>query len=333
MGIDIRGLRIVVAVADAQSISRAAQRLHIAQPALSLHLRNIEEELGVELFDRSARGVVPTAAGVRFLGHAQDILKRVANAYHDVRDAVGQPAGTVTVAMPQSIAKVLAVPLVGEVIRRWPKIRLHMVELSTGYIPEYVVTGHVDLGVTFAALEGAGMRFEHLCDEELVLITSPGQLRAAFGVEGLPSGSVRLSDLHRLPMIMPGAAHSLRRSLEKTFEQYDVTLNLIAEVDVIPQLIELAAAGIGSTILSCASVMGSQHGDKLAVLSIDEPKLHRSVYLCQSATAPQTIATTVVSKLIMQLAHDLVSSGQWPTAGTPSNRLNITDDNTTPSGK
>lgn len=315
MAIDIRGMRIVVAVADAQSISRAAQRLHIAQPALSLHLRAIEEELGVQLFERSARGVILTPVGMRFLGHAQDILKRVDNAYHDVRDAVGQPAGAVTVAMPQSIAKILAVPVVREVVRRWPKISLHMVELSTGYIPEYVASGHVDLGITFAILEGAGMRFEHLCDEELVLITSPEQLHAALGNQQPPGGSVPLRDLSKLPMILPGKAHSLRKRLQATFAQHDITLNLIAEVDVIPQLIELAAAGVGSTILSCASTVGSPHSERLSVLAIDEPKLHRSVYLCQSTTAPQTIATTVVSELLTQLAHDLVASGQWPTSG------------------
>ncbi|WP_194723692.1 LysR family transcriptional regulator [Noviherbaspirillum malthae] len=318
MGIDIRGMRIVVAVADAQSISRAAQRLHIAQPALSLHLRSIEEELGVQLFERSARGVIPTPAGMRFVGHAQDILKRVDNAYHDVRDAVAQPAGAVTVAMPQSIAKVLAVPVVSEVVRRWPKISLHMVELSTGYIPEYVAGGQVDLGITFAILEGAGMRFEHLCDEELVLITSPEQLHAAFGDQHTPRSSVMLRELSKLPMILPGSAHSLRKRLEATFALHNVALELVAEVDVIPQLIELAAAGIGSTILSCASAVGSPHGDKLAVLAIDEPKLHRSVYLCQSATAPQTIATTVVSELISQLARKLVAEEQWPTSGASS---------------
>src|SRR5690606_32475295 len=117
---------------------------HIAQPALSTHIRQIEEQLGTPLFDRHPRGVTLTSAGERFLIHAVDILRRVDAAYDDVRGAVDEPAGRVAIGLPQSVAKFLTVPMVKEVVRRWPKIQLQMIELSSGYIPDNLVKGHID---------------------------------------------------------------------------------------------------------------------------------------------------------------------------------------------
>src|SRR5690606_2380843 len=128
------------------------------------------------LFDRHPRGVTLTSAGERFLIHAVDILRRVDAAYDDVRDAVDEPAGRVAIGLPQSVAKFLTVPMVKEVVRRWPKIQLQMIELSSGYIPDNLVKGHVDIGLTFGTENDARIQFRHLMDEELVFVTSPAQL-------------------------------------------------------------------------------------------------------------------------------------------------------------
>ena len=103
MSVDLRGLRSFVAIASAGSISRAASNIHIAQPALSAQVRQIEEQLGAELLERSYRGVRLTAAGVRFLVHAKGILRQVDIALEDVREAVSVPTGRVAVGLPQSM--------------------------------------------------------------------------------------------------------------------------------------------------------------------------------------------------------------------------------------
>ena len=170
MSIDVRGLRCFLAVVSAGSISRAAENMHLAQPALSLQIKHIEQDLGVALFMRSHKGVVLTAAGLRFESHARDILKRLDVACEDVRDLVTDPAGRVAIGLPQSMAKILTVPLVREAIRRWPKVQLQVVELSTGYIPDHLLSGRVDIGLTFQADADSGLLFEHVVDEDLVLL-------------------------------------------------------------------------------------------------------------------------------------------------------------------
>ena len=146
MRLDLRALRSFVAVASAGSISSAAQSLHIAQPALSVQIKQLEEQLGAALFDRHPRGVVPTAVGERLLGHAVEILRRVDVAYDDLRQAVDQPSGRVALALPQSVANFVTVPLVQAVVRQWPLIQLQMVELSSGYIPQQLLHGGLQVG-------------------------------------------------------------------------------------------------------------------------------------------------------------------------------------------
>ena len=112
MVVDLKNLRNFVAVASAGSISRAAENIHIAQPALSKQIQQIEDYFGTDLFVRTHRGVKLTPAGERLVNHAKGLLKRFDIALEDVREAISEPSGRVALGLPQSMAKYLAVPLV-----------------------------------------------------------------------------------------------------------------------------------------------------------------------------------------------------------------------------
>lgn len=316
MSLELRDLRSFVAVATAGSITKAAENTHIAQPALSLKIKQIEEQVGAKLFDRTARGVKLTAAGHRLLPHALDLLKRMNLAFEDVRGAIQEPSGRVAIGLPQSLAKFLTVPLVGEVVRRWPKIEFQMLEMSTGYIPDMLARGQIDLGFTFGVEEGMGIGFEHLLDEELVFVTSRSQMKKMLGQHALRRDALSLLTLSRLPLILPTSTHSLRRRIDDYASSTKLSFNVIAEVNTIPQLIGLAAADIGSTILSYASVFDADVAGRLVVLRIAKPVMTRPVYLCKPATAPLSIATSIVREALHQIVKDLIDTGAWP-AGRP----------------
>ncbi|WP_353146257.1 LysR substrate-binding domain-containing protein [Pollutimonas bauzanensis] len=312
MTLDLRSLRSFVAVASAGSISAAAESQHIAQPALSVQVKQLEEHLGTPLFDRHARGVTLTAAGDRFLVHAMGILRRVDVACEDVRSAVDEPSGRVSIALPQSVAKFVTVPLVQNVVRQWPKIRLQMVEMSTGYIPDQLLRGQIDIGVTFGTEDDARLQFSHLMDEELVLATSRHQLLNLRIPPAMLTDGVALKSIDSLPMVLPTTAHSLRRRIEEYLSKESVSLNVIAEVNAIPELIELAVAGVGSTILSFAAINEPMTSGRLLALQIKSPKMTRSIYLGRSATLPMSIAAIKVQDLLHKTIDDLVACGAWP---------------------
>lgn len=314
MRLDLRALRSFVAVASAGSISSAAQSLHIAQPALSVQIKQLEEQLGAALFDRHPRGVVPTAVGERLLGHAVEILRRVDVAYDDLRQAVDQPSGRVALALPQSVANFVTVPLVQAVVRQWPLIQLQMVELSSGYIPQQLLHGLVDIGITFGVEDDARMRFTHVLQEDLVFITTAQQLAQYQGASAGGPAHVALPDVTRFPLVLPTTTQSLRRVLDAYMVKAGVAPRIVVEVNTIHEILALVAAGMGSTILSFAAVSDLLAAGQLLALPIARPAMSRSIYTCRSATLPMSIAATKVHEQLLATITALASSRRWPQA-------------------
>lgn len=312
MRLDLRALRSFVAVASAGSISSAAQSLHIAQPALSVQIKQLEEQLGAALFDRHPRGVVPTAVGERLLGHAVEILRRVDVAYDDVRQAVDQPSGRVALALPQSVAKFVTVPLVQAVVRQWPMIQLQMVEMSSGYIPQQLLHGLVDIGMTFGTEDDARMRFMHVLQEELAFVTTAQQLAQYRDGAAGNADHMALRDAARFPMVLPTTTQSLRRVIDAYMAKAGVAPRIVVEVNTIHEMLALVAAGIGSTILSFAAVSDLLAARRLLALPIVRPSMSRSIYACRSATLPLSIAATKVHEQLLATIISLASSQRWP---------------------
>lgn len=289
-------MQCFVAVCSAGSISGAATRLHLAQPALSLVIRKLEEELGVTLLRRTSRGVMPTAEGVRMLAHAREILERIEAARADVRDDRNTPRGAVAIAMPMSMARLLTVPLLRSCLANWPDVYLKIIEASTGYIPGFVSSGHADLGLTFGDEGSPDLQFQHVMDEELVLVSPPQGKRAARAMPG-----ITLDRLAQLPLVLPGEPHSLRRLLNRYQQDKGVRFNVIAEANAIAQLVQLAAAGVAHTIVSHASARQEAERGEVSLRRIRPQPLWRPVYLCRSATLPLSMAALAVGDKIAGL--------------------------------
>src|SRR5574337_54830 len=312
MRLDLRALRSFVTVASAGSISSAAHSLHIAQPALSVQIKQLEEQLGAALFDRHPRGVVLTAVGERLLGHAVEILRRVDVAYDDVRQAVDQPSGRVAIALPQSVAKFVTVPLVQAVVRQWPLIQLQMVEMSSGYIPQQLLHGLVDIGMTFGTEDDARMRVMHVLQEELEFVTTAQQLAQYQDGSASDAAHMALQDAARFPMVLPTTAQSLRRVIDAYTAKAGVAPRIVVEVNTIHEILSLVAAGIGSTILSFAAVSDLLAARQLLALPLVRPAMSRSIYACRSATLPMSIAATKVHEQLLATIVSLASSRRWP---------------------
>ena len=109
---DLKQLRYFVAIIQCGSITRASLQLYVAQPALSLHIRNMEADLGVPLLFRTSQGVQPTEAGVILLRNAQIILAQFEQAETEIKGSTAEPAGGVRLGLPSSISQILGVPLI-----------------------------------------------------------------------------------------------------------------------------------------------------------------------------------------------------------------------------
>ncbi|WP_421995870.1 LysR family transcriptional regulator [Roseococcus sp.] len=306
---DIRILRYFIAIAEEGSISRAAERLHVAQPALSAQIRNLEGELGSQLLHRIPRGVVLTEAGTKLLGHARQIVRALTLARDDLLGDAAATIGSVTVSFPQSVAMVLTRPLVEEVLRSLPRVSLSVRESNTGYIPELLRTGRIDAGFVFREADTVGLKARRLLDEELLVIGPPGAFENGAG--GIAPKPLRFSRLAQLPLVIPGRPHSLRELLNDYARRARIELRTLVEVDAIPQIKELVAAGVGHAVLSSNSVREDLAAGRIAAARIVSPALRRSVFLCGQAEVPQTRAVRAVEETILRVAAGLVDTGSW----------------------
>lgn len=314
MALDIRNLRYFLGVAAAQSISRAADNLHIAQPALSVQMRQLEEELGTQLLERTSKGVVLTAAGRLLQERAQEILARVDGLYGDIRSAGAEPQGQVAIGLPLSVAQLITLELVRAAMAQLPKVRLQFVELSTGHVPQALLKGEIDLGLTFLAPGMQSIRCEQLVHEDLVLIGPPGRFSDYAQFNGPQACEMRFRDLDGQAMVLPQGAQSLRALLEQLQHKESIQFHAAVEVSSIAQLIELSGAGIGWSVLSYASVRAQLRAGQVSVARITDPAITRSVYLCRSAAAQPTMATLAVIDLVQTIVAQMQADDRWPTS-------------------
>lgn len=299
---DLRQLRYFVAIVDEGSFTQAAQRMNVAQPALSHNVRNLETELAVRLLTRGVHGVKPTSAGVRLYEHAQIILRHVAQAAEQVRNCSGTPSGPVTTGLPSSVALVAAVPLVEAVRARLPQVSLRIVESFSGTILEWLNDDRLDFGCLYDIARPRHFISEPLVREDLYLICPPGQ----------GSGDLPFEELPNFPLIMPSRPHGLRERVERAARETCVMLDVTVEIDGLPQIKSLVSRGVGSSVLSLSAVMDEWRAGQVSARLITDPHLRRSVYLCRPKGRPPTEAASAVREIFVAIVRDLVSAGSWP---------------------
>lgn len=302
---DLRHLRNFVAIVDCGSLSKAAAKVFVAQPALSQQLAGLEGELGAQLLLRSRNGVVPTEAGKVLYRHARTVLRHV----EQIREEVALPGaveiGPVAVGLPRTMISVLGVPVFERVRTRHPGIRLHLIESISGYIGELLALGRLDMAIQFIANEPRGVNVLPLLEEDLYVIGDSG---------GDAGADCTLEELDGVPMVLALNAQGIRMAVERAFAQGGLELNVVAEIDSVTTLVEIACSGSACTVLPLSSLMPRQKQRPVTARRLAAPGMRRSVGLAWSTVLPHTRAALAVREIIAELATELVRSGDWPGA-------------------
>src|SRR5262245_20447082 len=172
---NLRQLQYFVEVGELESVTRAAERLHVAQPALTRHMRALERDLGVRLFARNGRGVALTNAGVVFRDRVRSVLRELDRAQMEVKALSRSPGGRIDFGMPLSLSQALTRILVERVHRELPGVSLRVIDGWTGFIIEWLLRGRLDLGVIYDhTLKSDVLHIEPLAAEEHFLVCAAG---------------------------------------------------------------------------------------------------------------------------------------------------------------
>jgi LysR family transcriptional regulator, nitrogen assimilation regulatory protein len=308
---DVRQLRYFVCIAELGSLSAASQRLGIAQPSLSQHVKNLEEELDVELLVRSSKGVRVTESGQILLTHASRVIRALEAAVADLRDQSGEPRGPVSVGFPSSACNVLSVPLAEAVRKAFPKILLRTMDAMSGHVQQWLSEGSIDLGILYDVNEVRHLQVTPLLMERLFLVAPPEQWPHEVDAEGVSRRSVTLAECTQLDLILPHRTHGLREMIERVAASQNIHLNVIMEMDALTHLKTLVMRGEGYSILAPAAVGGEVDERKLILVPIRDAAMRRTVYLARNPLRMATRAGLEIEHLISEITVDLVRRNVW----------------------
>ena len=229
-------------VAELGSFTRAAQRLKIAQPALSLGIRDLEAELNLRLFDRTTRKVELTAAGREFLQSVDKLMSDLDHAIKTAQDWSDRKRGRFVVAAPPFLASMIIPSAIAEYKSSFPAIDVRLVDAQTDVIVEKVRSGDADFGVgTFADAE-EGIRRDLLFKDTLM---AWGPARHT----SMKPGKLTWESLRKAPLITLTRESGIRLLTDQAFGKIGVAIRPTYEVSHITTAVMLVEAGLGIAVL------------------------------------------------------------------------------------
>ncbi len=302
---DIKQFVYFAAAVEAGSITRAAIRLGISQPAISRRIAALEQEMGATLLDRHGTGIVPTEAGQLVLAHAREIQRRLDTLRDELAALRTTPGGEVRLGMTPAMAEAVGAILVGRLRREFPNVLVSLHEGFGGHLRDWLVDGVLDAAIIYEPPVSHHLLCEDLLLEDLMLIGPAGDRHVA-----APTVPFRM--LGELPLVLPGTVHSLRRLVEREAARLRLSLSVIAEVDSLCSLREMVRAGIGYTVAGAAPFRLQLKAGVLAASRLVEPTVQRRMALTTSVGRPLSPAARALVSLTRQEIRSLVRKGTWP---------------------
>jgi DNA-binding transcriptional LysR family regulator len=241
--IDLKWLRSFVVVAEEASFTRAAERVHVAQPGVSAQVRRLESELGQRLLDRSGRSVRLTEAGSAVLPFARAALDAVASARLAIDELAGLIRGQVTVGMVSGCALPVLAELLAQFHKQYPGVAITLTEGNSDRLIEMLKDGRLDLALIGVAGEPVpGLGTAVLIDEELVAAVASGHPLA--GKETVAVTALRDEPLVSLP---PGTG--VRAALDAACAAAGFAPRIVFEARALPMVVTMAAQGLGLAVI------------------------------------------------------------------------------------
>lgn len=257
---DVRQLKFFLGVAASESFTKAAERLHIAQPALSIAIKKLEEELNVLLFNRRGRKISLTAEGEALLLHAQCILQGISNAKREIADLRGLLKGEVRVGLTPMLSSFFFPRIISSFKLSHPGLRISISGDSAWSIQRSIGSGELDIGV-IAGEVPEGLDSHHLLREEIVACVYPGHPFAG-------RKKVGLRELLGEPLIHYKEGYHLRELIDELCAREGITPAVVAESNLFSLIRSLVKEKLG---LAFFLKMVVARDAEVAALSCDPP--------------------------------------------------------------
>jgi LysR family cyn operon transcriptional activator len=299
--LEIRHLRYFLAVAEAGSFSRAADRLGISQPSVSQQMRDLEVGLRVSLFQRRGKRILLTSTGLIFQEHARAILRQLENFLQEVSSEPGHLRGALHVGVVPILNVALMPDLLGLFAAKHPGISLTVEEISSTEIETALEEGRMDVGLGFLTRHSPNLRYERLCTDEFALIVSKSHPWWKRRV-------IKFSELHQHRLLQLSDSFVMRRMSDQLCLNHHVRPRTVAELNAIETLLRSLAPLEAAAIMPKIALRGRE-ALKLKAIRLQGKKLDLDIGLLRlsdsgansAVAAFTTVAKAAVPKLIRKI--------------------------------
>ena len=307
---EFRQIQYFVCLCEEGSVTRAARRLHIVQPALSMQIAKLEEELGQRLFLRTPQGMQATAEGRRMYQLFLPVLAEFARARELMLQSRGELSGQVRVGMIATIAQGVLVDALQEFSAAHPKVELSLTDGFSGTLIDAVAVGQLDAAVINKPRRPLTLKSEPIAEEDLILVTGTRH-------EPLPA-SLPFAELARLKLVLPTRQHGLRGIIESFAQTEDVNLAPSVEIDSIGAIVKLVQESNFCTLLPSIAVRKLLEQGLLLAHAVASPRLTRQIVSVTDARRPPSPATAAFIAVLARHVRGRDSGGD-NAAGQPAN--------------
>jgi LysR family nitrogen assimilation transcriptional regulator len=303
---DIKQIRTLIAIAETGSATKAGELLHLVQPAVSRHIRMLEEECGVSLFERERHGMLLTDAGRTLIEYGRRALRELDKGLAEIGPAANTISGRLVIGLLASTSKLLAAELVSRMRAKYPAVTVSINVGYAGNVVKWLEAGDVELALLYDTRSSSGLQIEGLLDERLYVIGPSGEIVA--------NRSFPLKELTNRPMVLPNASHGLRSIIEHALAVAGISVNVAAETNALDLQKSLVAKGFGYTILPSSAVLEELQQNTLSGAPVGTPHLSRRIVLARAASRKSSPANLVAASELVGLMKEMVQANAWPGA-------------------
>ncbi|SFO10890.1 transcriptional regulator, LysR family [Roseovarius lutimaris] len=309
---NLRSLRYFAAISQAKSITKAAEKLHIAQPAVSRQIQNLEEEIGVRLMNRSRAGIKLTGAGEFLLQRVLPLLVELDQAKETLSQQANAEVQDLVIGLTTGEGLTVASTLISGWNQQFPAAKIRIFEGLAPTIYAGLKDGSIDIGVVPEPLPYTDIWTKPLFEEPIVFIAPKEDVDS-----GMPFRSLDNLDVPSalsLPIILPSSPNPLRTSIGEIADIYHVTLNVALELDSMSIIKDLVRRGNAYAFTTYAHLTNELEHDLLRVVEMPKQVFKRNISLFgllqNDHLAPDSPAVAFIEELILNTVKD----GRWPGA-------------------
>jgi LysR family nitrogen assimilation transcriptional regulator len=264
---DLRQINYFIALFEEGSVTRAAQRLHVVQPAVSMQISRLERELGQQLFDRTSRSMAPTAAARTLHRLVMPVVRDLSAAQEHMARLSGVVSGSVAVGIPTSLATSLLPGMLARFTAAYPEIEVVVVDGYSSALTDLVNDGELNFAIINRPIDRFGLILDPLVEGQMVLVTAAGAQT--------DGGPISLKDLTGLKLVLPTRRHGVRVELERLVSNRNLSLDPRLELDVLDGIVELVAESDWASILPSIVVRRHRDAGRLHIRTIEPSMVWR----------------------------------------------------------